>query len=60
MRNNETNHAVMEALAFTPGKEEYGVNILKMQKIGGYHTVTRIANARDFIKGSPTCAASLC
>lgn len=41
----------IEALAFTLGKEEYGINILKVQEIRGYDTVTRIANAPDFIKG---------
>ena len=41
----------IEALAFTLGKEEYGINILKVQEIRGYDAVTRIANAPDFIKG---------
>lgn len=41
----------IEALAFTLGKEEYGVNILKVQEIRGYDEVTQIANAPDFIKG---------
>lgn len=40
-----------EFLAFTLGKEEYGVDILKVQEIRGYEAVTRIANAPDFIKG---------
>ena len=40
-----------EYLAFTLGKEEYGIDILKVQEIRGYETVTRIANAPDFIKG---------
>src|SRR4051812_18923399 len=40
-----------EALAFTLGSEEYGINILKVQEIRGYDAVTRIANAPDFIKG---------
>jgi purine-binding chemotaxis protein CheW len=40
-----------EFLAFTLGKEEYGINILKVQEIRGYESVTRIANAPDFIKG---------
>lgn len=40
-----------EFLAFTLGKEEYGIDILKVQEIRGYETVTRIANAPDFIKG---------
>ena len=40
-----------EFLAFTLGKEEYGIDILRVQEIRGYEPVTRIANAPDFIKG---------
>ena len=40
-----------EFLAFTLGKEEYGIQILKVQELRGYETVTRIANAPEFIKG---------
>ncbi len=40
-----------EFLAFTLGSEEYGIDILKVQEIRGYETVTRIANAPEFIKG---------
>ena len=40
-----------EYLAFTLGTEEYGIDILKVQEIRGYDTVTRIANAPAFIKG---------
>ena len=40
-----------EYLAFTLGREEYGIDILRVQEIRGYETVTRIANAPDFIKG---------
>lgn len=40
-----------EYLAFTLGKEEYGIDILRVQEIRGYEPVTRIANAPDFIKG---------
>jgi len=40
-----------EFLAFKLGKEEYGIDILKVQEIRGYETVTRIANAPEFIKG---------
>lgn len=38
-------------LVFTLGKEEYGVEILKVQEIRGYDRVTRIANTPDFILG---------
>lgn len=40
-----------EFLAFRLGKEEYGIDILKVQEIRGYENVTRIANAPEFIKG---------
>ena len=40
-----------EYLAFTLGKEEYGIDILKVQELRGYEAVTRIANSPDFIKG---------
>ena len=42
---------VHEFLAFTLGREEYGIDILKVQEIRGYEAVTRIANAPDFLKG---------
>jgi purine-binding chemotaxis protein CheW len=41
----------LEFLAFTLGKEEYGISIQKVQELRGYETVTRIANAPPFIKG---------
>lgn len=41
----------MEFLAFTLGQEEYGIDIQKVQELRGYETVTRIANAPEFIKG---------
>ncbi len=40
-----------EYLTFTLGREEYGIDILKVQEIRGYETPTRIANAPAFIKG---------
>ncbi len=40
-----------EYLAFTLGREEYGIDILRVQEIRGYESVTRIANTPDFIKG---------
>ncbi|RJG09333.1 chemotaxis protein CheW [Massilia cavernae] len=43
--------ALREFLAFKLGDEEYGIDILKVQEIRGYETVTRIANAPEFIKG---------
>src|SRR5450830_2163463 len=40
-----------EFLTFTLGKEEYGIEILKVQEIRCYEAVTHIANAPEFIKG---------
>jgi len=40
-----------EFLTFTLGNEEYGVEILRVQEIRGYESVTHIANAPNFIKG---------
>jgi purine-binding chemotaxis protein CheW len=49
----DTSRAVTdrEVLAFTLGEEEYGIDILTVQEIRGYESVTRIANAPSFIKG---------
>jgi len=43
--------APQEFLTFTLGEEEYGVDILKVQEIRGYDTVTRIPDTPDFVKG---------
>ncbi|HVY06617.1 MAG TPA: chemotaxis protein CheW [Burkholderiales bacterium] len=40
-----------EFLTFVLGNEEYGIEILKVQEIRGYETVTAIANTPAFIKG---------
>ncbi len=40
-----------EFLTFTLGDEEYGVDILKVQEIRGYDTVTALPDAPSFIKG---------
>jgi purine-binding chemotaxis protein CheW len=40
-----------EYLSFTLGREEYGIEILKVQEIRSYEVVTTIANAPAFIKG---------
>lgn len=44
-------NAAGEYLTFVLGAEEYGLEILKVQEIRGYDTVTQIANTPDFIKG---------
>jgi len=40
-----------EFLTFRLGKEEYGIEILKVQEIRGYDSITQIANAPEFIRG---------
>lgn len=45
------NKGTAEYLTFRLGKEEYGIDILKVQEIRGYEPPTRIANAPSFIKG---------
>lgn len=44
-------HTANEFLTFRLGGEEYGIEILKVQEIRGYDSITQIANAPDFIKG---------
>lgn len=43
--------ATNEFLIITLGKEEYGIEILKVQEIRSYDAVTRIDNATEFLKG---------
>jgi purine-binding chemotaxis protein CheW len=40
-----------EFLAFTLGGEEYAIDILKVQEIRGYDTVTSLPNTPPFMKG---------
>lgn len=49
--NSKTKVAGGEYLTFVLGDEQYGLEILKVQEIRGYDTVTQIANTPDFIKG---------
>lgn len=49
--NATPNSSSSEFLTFRLGKEEYGIEILKVQEIRGYDAITRIANAPEFIKG---------
>ncbi|AMO93965.1 cheW-like domain protein [Collimonas fungivorans] len=53
IRRSTVQHEVagQEFLTFTLGKEEYGIDILKVQELRGYDNVTQIANAPDFLKG---------
>lgn len=40
-----------EYLTFSLAKEEYGIDILRVQEIRGWETVTRIPNSPEFVKG---------
>lgn len=52
MSNTHTEDTVnREILVFTLGREEYGIDILKVQEIRGYDAVTTLANMPAFIKG---------
>ncbi|MDV2077913.1 chemotaxis protein CheW [Marinobacter xestospongiae] len=42
---------VREYLTFSLGDEHYALDIMAVKEIRGYESVTRIANAPDFIKG---------
>jgi purine-binding chemotaxis protein CheW len=44
-------HQTHEYLTFILDEEVYGLDILKVQEIRGYDTVTKIANTPEFIKG---------
>jgi purine-binding chemotaxis protein CheW len=46
-----TREAAREVLVFVIGKEEYGVDILKVQEIRGYEKVTPIPAAPEYLKG---------
>ena len=48
---NIAGHTLNEFLTFRLGSEEYGMDILKVQEIRGYDSITQIANAPEFIKG---------
>ncbi len=51
MSTPENNTMPAEYLAFTLGKEEYGIDIQKVSEIRNYESPTRIANAPEFVKG---------
>ena len=40
-----------EFLAFRLGREEYGIDILKVQEIRSYEVATEVANAPSYLKG---------
>jgi len=43
--------SIREFLAFKLGREEYGIDILRVQEIRSYEEPTRMASAPSFIKG---------
>jgi purine-binding chemotaxis protein CheW len=49
--SDESDGKICEYLTFRLDREEYGIDILKVQEIRGYEPPTRIANAPSFIKG---------
>jgi purine-binding chemotaxis protein CheW len=54
MRQIEANSVPVgtsEFLTFRLGQEEYGIDILRVQEIRGYDSVTPIANSPAFLKG---------
>ncbi|MCB1978042.1 MAG: chemotaxis protein CheW [Burkholderiaceae bacterium] len=50
-KDSATSSGAREYLTFRLDKEEYGIDILKVQEIRGYEPPTRIAHAPHFIKG---------
>ncbi len=46
-----TTAGLMQYLTFTLGKEDYGVDILRVQEIRGWHQVTRVPNAPAHMLG---------
>ena len=51
LRNKKAGDGNREYLSFRLGEEEYAIDILRVQEIRGYNSITRIAGAPDFIKG---------
>jgi purine-binding chemotaxis protein CheW len=51
MQMKSAREVAREVLVFVLGKEEYGVDILKVQEIRGYDKVKPIPNAPDYLKG---------
>lgn len=45
------NNDSQEFLTFVLGNEQYGLEILKVQEIRGYDTVTRLPDTPDYVKG---------
>ncbi|MCS6807566.1 MAG: chemotaxis protein CheW [Bacteroidota bacterium] len=48
---SSSNEAVLQLVSFTLGKEEFGIDILRVQEINRTSSVTRVPNAPHFIEG---------
>jgi purine-binding chemotaxis protein CheW len=54
-RVDATAAAATEVLAFRLGREEYGIDILRVQEIRSFEVPTRIAGAPQCVLGVSTC-----
>jgi purine-binding chemotaxis protein CheW len=50
-KRDQSSDAVLQLVSFTLGKEEFGIDILKVQEINRTSSVTRVPNAPHFIEG---------
>jgi purine-binding chemotaxis protein CheW len=50
-RRDQSNEEVLQLVSFTLGKEEFGIDILKVQEINRTTSVTRVPNSPHFIEG---------
>jgi purine-binding chemotaxis protein CheW len=49
--NQDKSHELTQFLSFSLGKEEYGVDILRVQEIRGWEEVRELPKSPDYIKG---------
>lgn len=50
-KREQSSDEVLQLVSFTLGKEEFGIDILKVQEINRTSSVTRVPNAPHFIEG---------
>jgi purine-binding chemotaxis protein CheW len=50
-KRDQSSEEVLQLVSFTLGKEEFGIDILKVQEINRTSSVTRVPNAPHFIEG---------
>ncbi len=50
-KREQSSEEVLQLVSFTLGKEEFGIDILKVQEINRTSSVTRVPNAPHFIEG---------